>query len=50
MINTVALVLLLACNDTPLLMPDKLIEPVWELYAAGRDPAVEWILAQPLPR
>ena len=36
-------------KDTPSLMPDKLIEPVWELYTAGRDAAIEWILAQPLP-
>lgn len=35
-------------NDTPSLIPDKLIEPVWELYTTGRDPAIEWILAQPL--
>ncbi|HEX8250442.1 MAG TPA: hypothetical protein VF599_19865 [Pyrinomonadaceae bacterium] len=35
-------------KDTPSLMPDKLIEPVWELYAAGKDAALEWILAQPL--
>ena len=37
-------------EDTPSLMPDKLIEPVWELYTAGRDAAMEWILAQPLPK
>ncbi len=37
-------------EDTPALMPDKLIEPIWELYTAGRDPAMEWILAQPLPK
>ena len=37
-------------EETPSLMPDKLIEPVWELYTAGRDPAMEWILAQPLPK
>lgn len=37
-------------KDTPSLMPDKLIEPVWELYTAGRDSAMEWILAQPLPK
>jgi len=35
-------------KDTPALMPDKLIEPVWEIYTAGRDSAMEWILAQPL--
>jgi hypothetical protein len=37
-------------EDTPSLMPDKLIEPVWELYTEGRDPAMEWILAQPLSK
>lgn len=37
-------------EDTPALMPDKLIEPVWELYTSGRDPAMEWILAQPLSK
>jgi hypothetical protein len=37
-------------QDTPSLMPDKLIEPSWEVYTAGRDPAVEWILSQPLSR
>ena len=35
-------------QDTQALMPDKLIEPSWELYPTGRDPALEWILAQPL--
>lgn len=37
-------------NNLPSLMPDKLLEPVWELYTAGRDAAIEWILAQPLPK
>ena len=37
-------------KDTPSLMPDKLIEPAWELYTAGRDAAMEWILAQPLAK
>jgi hypothetical protein len=37
-------------KDTPALMPDKLLEPVWELYTAGRDSAMEWILAQPLSK
>jgi hypothetical protein len=37
-------------KDTPSLMPDKLIEPVWELYTTGRDSAMEWILAQPLSK
>lgn len=34
--------------DTPAVMPDKLIEPTWESYQAGRDPALEWIIEQPL--
>ncbi len=37
-------------EDTPALMPDKLIEPVWDLYTSGRDPAMEWILTQSLPK
>lgn len=35
-------------QDTPSLMPDKLIEPAWETYPSGRDVVMEWILAQPL--
>ncbi len=31
--------------ETPALMPDQLIEPTWEAYQAGRDAALEWILA-----
>jgi hypothetical protein len=31
-------------------MPDKLIEPDWQSYKAGRDPVMEWILAQPLAK
>jgi hypothetical protein len=37
-------------KDTPYVVPDKLIEPDWPAYTAGRDPLTEWILAQPLPR
>lgn len=37
-------------QDTPAVMPDKLIEPSWETYPLGRDPAMEWILAQPLSK
>lgn len=37
-------------QDTPAVMPDKLIEPTWDTYRVGRDPVMEWILAQPLPR
>lgn len=37
-------------QDTPAVMPDKLIEPDWQAYKAGRDPVMEWILAQPLAK
>jgi len=37
-------------QDTPAVMPDKLIEPDWQSYKAGRDPVMEWILAQPLAK
>jgi hypothetical protein len=37
-------------QDTPAVMPDKLIEPSWETYPLGRDPAMEWILARPLSK
>jgi len=37
-------------QDTPAVMPDKPIEPDWQTYKAGRDPVMEWILAQPLPK
>ncbi|MFN2492320.1 MAG: hypothetical protein ABR501_05480 [Pyrinomonadaceae bacterium] len=34
-------------EDTPAVMPDKMIEPNWESYKAGRDPVMEWILNYP---
>ncbi|HYJ90778.1 MAG TPA: hypothetical protein VEV84_05695 [Pyrinomonadaceae bacterium] len=34
-------------NDTPGIIPDKLIVPDWRSYVAGRDPVLEWILAYP---
>jgi hypothetical protein len=34
--------------DSAAVMPDKLIEPSWDIYPTGRDPVMEWILAQPL--
>ena len=37
-------------QDTPAVMPDKLIEPDWQSYKAGRDPVMDWILAQTLPK
>lgn len=33
--------------DTPGILPDKLIEPDWKSFLAGRDAALEWILAYP---
>jgi hypothetical protein len=32
-------------TDTPGVIPDQLIEPDWSSYRAGRDRALEWILA-----
>jgi hypothetical protein len=37
-------------EDTPGVLPDQRIEPTWADYAAGRDPVLEWVLAQPLAR
>lgn len=34
-------------TDTPGILPDKRIEPDWKSYLAGRDSALEWILAYP---
>lgn len=36
-----------AAVDTPGIAPDKLIEPDWISFLAGRDSALEWILAYP---
>jgi len=33
--------------DTPGILPDKMIEPDWRSFQAGRDPALEWILNFP---
>jgi len=30
--------------------PDRRIEPTWQDFRSGRDPALDWILAQPGPR
>jgi hypothetical protein len=35
-------------QDTPAVMPDQMIETTWDAYRAGRDPVMEWILAQPI--
>jgi hypothetical protein len=32
-------------TDTPGILPDRRIEPDWASFLAGRDPALEWILA-----
>ncbi|HEY8559132.1 MAG TPA: hypothetical protein VIL74_01930 [Pyrinomonadaceae bacterium] len=34
-------------TDTPGITPDRRIEPDWRSFLAGRDPALEWILAYP---
>ena len=33
-------------TDTNAVRPDKLLEPEWLSYKQGRDPVLEWILAQ----
>lgn len=37
-----------ADTDTAV-MPDRLIEAAWEPFRSGRDPVMDWILAQPIP-
>lgn len=34
-------------TDTPGVMPDHRVEPTWAAFRAGRDLALEWVLAQP---
>lgn len=34
-------------SDTPGIIPDKLMAPDWKHYAAGRDEALEWVVAYP---
>jgi hypothetical protein len=36
-----------ADTDIEAIVPDKLLEPAWADYKAGRDPVLEWIMAQP---
>jgi hypothetical protein len=36
-----------ADKDTAGLIPDKLIEPDWKTFQAGRDSALEWVLTYP---
>ena len=33
-------------EDVPAVMPDKRIDANWADFKAGRDPVMEWILAQ----
>ena len=35
-------------EDTPGVLPDHYAPPSWRDYRAGRDPALSWVLAQPL--
>ena len=35
-------------DDPPAVMPDRRIDPEWNLFKAGRDPVLEWIQAQPM--
>ncbi len=37
-------------EDLPAVMPHQRILPTWEDFRAGRDPVLQWIVAQPLPR
>jgi hypothetical protein len=34
-------------QDTPGVLPDHYAAPSWDEYRAGRDPSLEWVLAQP---
>lgn len=36
-------------KNTPAVLPDQRIDLDWASYKAGRDPVMEWILAQPIP-
>ena len=36
-------------EDTPGVMPDVRVEPTWAAFRAGRDPAIDWVPAQPIP-
>ncbi len=36
-------------QDTPGVIPDQRVESTWAAYREGRDPALEWVLAQPIP-
>jgi hypothetical protein len=32
-------------QDVPAVMPDQRVDPSWEAYKSGRDPAMDWVLA-----
>jgi hypothetical protein len=34
-------------EDVPAVLPDVRIDPAWSDYKAGRDAALEWVLANP---
>ncbi len=36
-------------KDTPGIIPDKMIDPDWQSYQQGQDPALAWILTQAKP-
>jgi hypothetical protein len=36
-------------EDVPAVLPDVRIDPTWADFRAGRDPVMEWILAQSPP-
>jgi hypothetical protein len=35
-------------GSPPTVVPDQTIEPTWEEFRTGRDPVLEWVLAQPM--
>jgi len=36
-------------GSPPTVVPDQTVEPTWDEFRAGRDPVLEWVLAQPSP-
>ena len=36
-------------DDTPGVIPDQRVEPTWATFRAGKDPALEWVMQQPIP-
>ena len=37
-----------AADGDTAVVPDKLIAPTWEQFRTGRDPVLDWVLAQPI--